>query len=92
MGKYLYFFNKKLPEDKEFIENDLYEEIRNEGGDLVERVECIDKYFSKKLNRESRCYRIFYRSLERTLENSEIDEIQENLRHSLKNKVGIDLR
>ena len=59
---------------------------------MVERVECIDKYLSKKLNRESRCYRIFYRSLERTLENSEIDEIQENLRTALSNKVGIELR
>ena len=58
----------------------------------MERVECIDKYLSKKLNRESRCYRIFYRSLERTLENFEIDEIQENLREALSRKLGIELR
>jgi phenylalanyl-tRNA synthetase alpha chain len=74
------------------VENDLFELIRNEGGDLVERVECIDVYKSVKLNKESRCYRIFYRSLERTVENKEIDVIQENLRESIKTNMEIVIR
>jgi len=48
-------------------ENDLMEIIRNVAGDLVENVECIDVYENKKLQKTSKCFRISYRSLERTL-------------------------
>ena len=46
--------------------------IRSLGGDLIEKVELVDKYKDKKKNRTSMCYRIVYRSLERTLTNSEV--------------------
>lgn len=52
----------------------------------------MDLYQNKKTMRESRCYRIFYRSFERTLENVEIDEIQEVLREALVKKLSLELR
>jgi phenylalanyl-tRNA synthetase alpha chain len=54
---------------------DLYEQVRNEGGDLIEEVTLIDQFHNKKINKTSNCYRIHYRSLERTLKNDEIDKI-----------------
>ena len=62
------------------------------GGDLIEGVKLIDLYQDKRNMRESRCYRIYYRSFERTLENSEIDEIQQELRKSLADNLSLRLR
>lgn len=61
-----------IPNDKNFEENDLFEIVRSVGGDLIEKVELVDEYNDKKKQRTSRCYRIHYRSLERTLENKEV--------------------
>ena len=55
-----------------FEENDVFELARDVGGDLIERIDCVDTFTDKKKNRTSKCYRIFYRSLERTLLNEEV--------------------
>ena len=55
-----------------FEENDFYEVLRNVAGDLIEKVEMIDYFQDKKRNKVSRCFRIFFRSLERTLLNDEV--------------------
>eukprot|EP01016_Furgasonia_blochmanni_P051377 TRINITY_DN8081_c0_g1_i2.p1 TRINITY_DN8081_c0_g1~~TRINITY_DN8081_c0_g1_i2.p1 ORF type:complete len:271 (-),score=26.44 TRINITY_DN8081_c0_g1_i2:183-995(-) len=75
-----------------FAENDLYQVIRDVGGDLIERVECVDIFTDKKKNKTSRCYRIHYRSLERTLLNEEIDTLQFRIREDMKNKLPLELR
>lgn len=77
---------------EEFSENDFYDVIREISGDLVEKVECIDTFFNKKINRTSKAFRIFYRSLERTLTNEEIDVLQFKLRDELMNFKGLELR
>lgn len=61
-----------LPESNIFEENELCEVVRNIGGDLIEKVECRDTYIDKKKGKTSKCYRIYFRSLERTLQNSEV--------------------
>ena len=81
-----------ITNDKVFEENDLYELVRNIGGDLIEKVECVDTYVDKKRRRESKCFRIFYRSLERTLKNEEIDLLQFKIRDDIKEKLGVELR
>lgn len=61
--------------DSNFIENDFYELVRNIGGDLIERVDCVDVYEDQQRNRTSKCFRINYRALDRTLVNDEVNSI-----------------
>jgi len=62
-----------------FHPNDLNEIVRDIAGDLVERVELIDEFVHPKTNRVSNCFRISYRSMDRSLKNEEIDALQERV-------------
>ncbi len=44
-------------------------------GDLVEKIDLIDEFTNPKTNRSSKCYRITYRSMDRSLTNDEIDDV-----------------
>ncbi|KAK6360303.1 Phenylalanyl-trna synthetase [Orbilia blumenaviensis] len=77
---------------EEFHENDFMELVRGIGGDLVEDVKLIDQFTHPKTGRKSMCYRINYRSLERTLTNEEVDELQAKVRSQLEEKMGVQLR
>lgn len=81
-----------IPKEGEFEENELCEVVRNIGGDLIEKVSCIDNYEDKKKQRTSKCYRIFFRSLERTLQNAEINNLQMKIREDFKNIMKLELR
>jgi phenylalanyl-tRNA synthetase alpha chain len=76
---------------KDFNESDFYALIREVGGDLVEEVVLIDAYRHPKRG-ESRCYRLLYRAMDRTLQNSEIDIKQDHLRNVLVSEMGLELR
>lgn len=67
-----------LPED--FVENDFFELARGVAGDLVECMELTDEFTNPKTNKTSKCYRITYRSMDRSLLNEEIDALQDELR------------
>jgi phenylalanyl-tRNA synthetase alpha chain len=45
-----------------------------------------------KTGRKSMCYRLNYRSLERTLTNKETNELHERLRGLLVERLGVELR
>ena len=60
---------------KNWEENDLHSIIRDIGGDLIEKVECVDTFHNQRKGKTSKSFRIHYRSLERTLQNEEIDKI-----------------
>jgi phenylalanyl-tRNA synthetase alpha chain len=62
------------------------------GGDLVEEVELIDEFENKKLGRMSNCFRITYRSMERSLTDEEINAIQNQVREDVQSKLGVELR
>lgn len=64
----------------EFVENDFFDLVRSIVGDLVEKIQLIDSFTHPKTGRSSRCYRISYRSMDRSLTNEEIDELQFKLR------------
>lgn len=81
-----------LPKENNFEENELYEVVRNIGGDLIEKVTCIDTYDDKKRGRTSKCFRIFFRSLERTLENAEINNLQWKIREDFQKVLKLELR
>ena len=66
----------------------MYEIIREIGGDLIENVEEIMEYKDPKTQKVSKAYRICFRSLERTLENSEITKYQMKIR----DVVGSELK
>jgi len=80
-----------LAED-EFIENDLSELVREVAGDLVERMELTDSFVHPKTGRSSHCYRITYRSMDRSLTNEEIDVMQEQVRSLTQQRFGVELR
>jgi phenylalanyl-tRNA synthetase alpha chain len=61
-------------------------------GDLVEDVRLTDSFVHPKTGRKSVCYRLNYRSLERTLTNKETNELHERLRGLLVERLGVELR
>ncbi|KAK4695508.1 phenylalanyl-tRNA synthetase alpha chain, partial [Lecanoromycetidae sp. Uapishka_2] len=75
-----------------FHENDVMEIVREVGGDLVEDVRQTDEFVHPGSGRRSLCYRINYRSLERTLRNEEANEMHENVRKQLVAKLGVEMR
>jgi phenylalanyl-tRNA synthetase alpha chain len=76
----------------DFHINDFNELVRGIAGDLVEQMELIDNFTHPKSNRTSHCYRIFYRSMDRSLTNEEIDELQEQVREKAETKLKLKLR
>jgi phenylalanyl-tRNA synthetase alpha chain len=75
-----------------FHENDVMEIVRGIGGDVVETVMLVDEFTHPKSGRMSFCYRINYRSLERTLTNEEANGFHEQVRTALVEKLGVELR
>lgn len=75
-----------------FHENDIMEIVRNTAGDLVEDVTLVDEFAHPKTGRRSLCYRINYRSLERTLTREETNDLHEKIRSELVSKFGVQLR
>ena len=81
-----------VPAVPSFHENDIMEIAREVCGDLVEDVRLVDEFQHPKTGKKSMCYRINYRSLERTLTNEETNELHEQLRTLLVERLGVELR
>ena len=62
------------------------------GGDLVEEVTLIDAFTHPKTQRTSNCYRITYRSMERSLTDEEINGLQERVRAGIAGELKVELR
>lgn len=77
---------------KSFHENDLFEVIREFGGDLVENVSLVDEFKNKKNGKLSKCFRINYQSMDRTLTNDEVNAINEKIRERLVHEFEVELR
>lgn len=75
-----------------FHPNDLNEVVRDVAGDLVERVELIDEFVHPKTKRTSNCFRISFRSMDRSLTNEEIDLLQNQVRDETVARLGVELR
>jgi phenylalanyl-tRNA synthetase alpha chain len=72
--------------------NDLMEVVRDAAGDCVEDVRLVDEFMHPKTGRRSMCYRINYRSLERTLTNGETNEMHERVVKGLVERLGVEIR
>ncbi|MEK7090494.1 MAG: hypothetical protein AAB930_02820 [Patescibacteria group bacterium] len=78
-----------------FVPNNYFDLIRDLGGDLVEEVQLMDTYQDKEKfgpNRTSYTYRIVFRSNDRTLIASEIDEIMKTLYQETAKQFNAELR
>jgi len=76
----------------EFSENNLCELVRGIGGDLVEEVRLVDAFTHPRTARVSNCYRISYRSMERSLTDEEINALQERVREGVAGELKVELR
>ncbi|ANB14696.1 phenylalanine--tRNA ligase [Sugiyamaella lignohabitans] len=77
---------------KEVHINDLMEVVRSIGGDLVENVSLIDEFVHPKTKQKSQCYRINYQSMDRSLTNAEINDLQDAVVSSLSTQFPIKIR
>lgn len=75
-----------------FHENDLMEIVRSVAGDVVEDVKLVDDFTHPATGRRSLCYRINYRSLERTLTNFETNQLHEAVERALVEGLGVEIR
>ena len=58
----------------------------------VERVENIDTFTNPKTGKTSNCYRITYRSMDRSLTDVEINALQDSLRDEAASALSVELR
>merc|ERR1719247_1828053 len=78
-----------LPEA--FEPNDFFEVGREVCGELVEKMELVDEFTNPKKGKTSHCYRITYRSMDRSLTDEEVNEMQSTLRERVTD-LGVELR
>lgn len=77
---------------EDFTENNLCELVRGIAGDLVEEVKLIDDFTHPKTGRTSNCFRIAYRSMERSLTDEEINNLQDEVRRQVASNLNVELR
>jgi len=79
----------------DFIPNDYFDLVRENASNLVEEIKLLDKYENtEKFGAEkiSYAYRITYRSLDRTLISSEIDELHKKIEEATQKTFGAQIR
>lgn len=66
--------------------------IREEGGDLIEKIELLDEFTNNKTGKSSNCHRIVYRSPDEVLTNEKINKIQNRIRTRMELELSLELR
>lgn len=70
-------------------ENDYFELIRNNVGDIMEQVQLIDSFYNKKLNKYSRTYRLDYSPNDPGMKDpGEFTKLVNTTQDELREKVG----
>jgi len=80
------------PKPEPLHENDFCDLVRDVAGDLVEDVKKIDHFLHPKTGRTSLCFRITYRSMDRSLSNEEVNELQSSVVSRLEDQFGVEIR
>jgi phenylalanyl-tRNA synthetase alpha chain len=75
-----------------FHENDLMEIVRDIAGSLAEDVQVVDEFVHPTSGRKSLCYRINYRSIDKTLTNEEVNEMHQKVVQRIGAELSVDLR
>lgn len=81
-----------LPEGQTLHENDFCDLVRDVAGDVVEDVKLIDDFTHPKTNRKSLCYRINYRSMDRSLSNDEANSLNAQVVSCLRDRFRVEIR
>lgn len=82
-----------LPDDiTKFNANDFFDIVREIGGDLVEQVELVDQFENKKTKKKSHCYRITYRSVDRSLSQSEVSVTHKKIEKAAVDALHVTIR
>jgi len=84
--------NTASPSTHDFHSNDVMEVIRDVAGDIVEDARLVDEFTHPTTGRQSMCYRIIYRSLERTLTNEETSKLHRQVTDALADRLGVEIR
>eukprot|EP00929_Paragymnodinium_shiwhaense_P012787 TRINITY_DN120680_c0_g1_i1.p1 TRINITY_DN120680_c0_g1~~TRINITY_DN120680_c0_g1_i1.p1 ORF type:complete len:490 (+),score=134.90 TRINITY_DN120680_c0_g1_i1:165-1472(+) len=79
-----------IPES--FVDNDLFEMIRDEGGDQVEKVDLVDEFTNKKTGKTSKLFRVTWRDMSRTLTNEEVNSKHEIVLDRIVKELAVELR
>ncbi|KAI9885983.1 MAG: Mitochondrial matrix cochaperone [Watsoniomyces obsoletus] len=78
---------------REIHENDIMALIRDAGSsENIEDVSLVDEFIHPTSGRKSRCYRVMYRRLDRTLTNPEVNTLHDTVRSRLVRELGVELR
>ncbi|XP_035225130.1 probable phenylalanine--tRNA ligase, mitochondrial [Stegodyphus dumicola] len=72
--------------------NDFFDIARNVGGEVIEQVHKVDEFFHPKHKRQSYCYRIVYRHMERTLSQKEVNEIHKKIEDAAVKFLKVEIR
>ena len=75
-----------------FSSNDFFDLVRDVCGDLAEQVSLVDQFVNKKTGRTSHCYRVVYRSMERTLVMTEVTALHKELAQKATERLGVEIR
>ncbi|XP_072168799.1 phenylalanine--tRNA ligase, mitochondrial-like [Diadema setosum] len=78
--------------DSQYESNDFYDLVRSIGGELVEQVALVDDFTHPKTARRSHCYRITYRSMDRTLTKEEVSKVHSSIRETAERSLRVELR
>lgn len=84
-----------LPSDltfETFSLNDVYDAVRDVGGDVIEQVVVLDKFTHPKTKQNSLTVRITYRHMERTLTQEEVNNVHSAIANELVDKYNVKIR
>jgi len=81
--------------DKTFVPNNYFDLVRDVVGDMAEEMSLLDEYENEEkfgVGKKSYAYRIIYRSIERTLTDSEVNDLHKKLEEETKKVFGAQIR
>lgn len=87
-----FWLAKEQAGDDQFSANDFYDLVREEAGDVAEQVTLIDRFQHPKTGRTSLCFRIVYRHMERTLRQTEVNEIHDRIKAVAVKNLNVEIR